>query len=38
MSLTNEDVAGIVAFLASSAAAYITGEVIHVNGGLCFGQ
>jgi 3-oxoacyl-[acyl-carrier protein] reductase len=29
-----EDVAGTVAFLASEAAGYITGEVIHVNGGL----
>jgi 3-oxoacyl-[acyl-carrier protein] reductase len=35
---TNEDVAGVVAFLASPAARYITGEVIHVNGGLYFGQ
>jgi 3-oxoacyl-[acyl-carrier protein] reductase len=35
---TNEDVAGVVAFLASPAAGYITGEVIHVNGGLYFGQ
>jgi 3-oxoacyl-[acyl-carrier protein] reductase len=35
---TSEDVAGVVAFLASPAAAYITGEVIHVNGGLYFGQ
>ena len=35
---TNEDVAGAVAFLVSPAAAYITGEVIHVNGGLYFGQ
>jgi 3-oxoacyl-[acyl-carrier protein] reductase len=35
---TNDDVAGAVAFLASPAAAYITGEVIHVNGGLYFGQ
>jgi 3-oxoacyl-[acyl-carrier protein] reductase len=35
---TNEDVAGAVAFLASPAASYITGEVIHVNGGLYFGQ
>jgi 3-oxoacyl-[acyl-carrier protein] reductase len=35
---TNEDVAGAVAFLASPAADYITGEVIHVNGGLYFGQ
>ncbi len=35
---TNEDVAGAVAFLASPAARYITGEVLHVNGGLYFGQ
>ena len=35
---TNEDVAGAVAFLASPAAGYVTGEVIHVNGGLYFGQ
>ena len=35
---SNEDVAGVVAFLASPAAGYITGEVIHVNGGLYFGQ
>ena len=35
---SNEDVAGVVAFLASPAANYITGEVIHVNGGLYFGQ
>jgi 3-oxoacyl-[acyl-carrier protein] reductase len=35
---TNQDVAGVIAFLASPAAAYITGEVIHVNGGLYFGQ
>jgi 3-oxoacyl-[acyl-carrier protein] reductase len=35
---TNEDVAGAIAFLASPAAAYITGEVIHVNGGMYFGQ
>jgi 3-oxoacyl-[acyl-carrier protein] reductase len=29
-----EDVAAVVAFLASDAAQYITGETIHVNGGL----
>ena len=31
---TPEDVAGAVAFLVSDAAAYITGETLHVNGGL----
>jgi len=31
---TPEDIAGVVAFLASSAAAYITGETISVNGGM----
>ena len=35
---TNEDVAGAVAFLASPNADYISGDVIHVNGGLYFGQ
>ncbi|MCX7982526.1 MAG: 3-oxoacyl-[acyl-carrier-protein] reductase [Syntrophales bacterium] len=29
-----EDVAGVVVFLASDEASYITGQVIHVNGGL----
>jgi 3-oxoacyl-[acyl-carrier protein] reductase len=29
-----EDVAAAVAFLASPAAAYITGETLHVNGGM----
>jgi len=29
-----EEVAAVVAFLASEAAGYITGEVIHINGGL----
>ena len=29
-----EDVAGVVAFLAGDGAAYITGETIHVNGGM----
>jgi 3-oxoacyl-[acyl-carrier protein] reductase len=31
---TPDDVAGVVAFLASEKAGYITGQVIHVNGGL----
>jgi 3-oxoacyl-[acyl-carrier protein] reductase len=31
---TAEDVAGVVRFLAGDAAAYVTGQVIHVNGGL----
>ncbi|HTO08208.1 MAG TPA: 3-oxoacyl-[acyl-carrier-protein] reductase [Myxococcota bacterium] len=31
---TGEDVAGAVRFLASDAASYVTGQVIHVNGGL----
>lgn len=35
---TNEEVAGAVAFLACPASDYVTGEVIHVNGGLYFGQ
>jgi 3-oxoacyl-[acyl-carrier protein] reductase len=31
---TVDDVASVVAFLASDAASYITGETIHVNGGM----
>ena len=31
---TPEDVAAIVCFLASDYASYITGQVIHINGGL----
>ncbi|WP_073581690.1 3-oxoacyl-ACP reductase FabG [Vibrio quintilis] len=30
-----EEIASAVAFLASSEAAYITGETLHVNGGMC---
>jgi 3-oxoacyl-[acyl-carrier protein] reductase len=31
---TPDDVAAIVEFLASEGAGYITGQVIHVNGGM----
>ena len=31
---TGEDVANSVVFLSSDAASYITGETIHVNGGM----
>jgi 3-oxoacyl-[acyl-carrier protein] reductase len=31
---TPEDVAALVCFLASDLAGYITGQVIHINGGL----
>jgi len=32
-----EEIAGTVAFLVSDAASYITGETIHVNGGMYMG-
>ena len=31
---TPEEIAGVVGFLSSSAADYITGQTIHVNGGM----
>lgn len=31
---TSDDVAGVTAFLASDAASYITGQVLHVSGGM----
>ena len=34
---STDDVAAAVAFLASDAAQYITGETLHVNGGLYMG-
>ena len=34
---TGEDVSNTVAFLSSDASSYITGETIHVNGGMYMG-
>jgi 3-oxoacyl-[acyl-carrier protein] reductase len=34
---TPADIAGVAVFLASDAAAYMTGEVVHVNGGAYMG-
>ena len=33
---TGEDVSDTVAFLSSDSSSYITGETIHVNGGMYF--
>jgi 3-oxoacyl-[acyl-carrier protein] reductase len=32
-----EDIAGAVTYLASDAARYVTGQAIHVNGGMFMG-
>jgi len=32
-----EEIASVVAFLASEQAGYITGETVHVNGGMYMG-
>ena len=34
---TGEEVANTAAFLSSDAASYITGETVHVNGGMYMG-
>ncbi|MEW5994394.1 MAG: SDR family oxidoreductase, partial [Candidatus Zixiibacteriota bacterium] len=34
---TPEDIADIVEFLSSDKAGYITGQIIHVNGGMFMG-